>query len=553
MDGLAETIKAAVDHHNAGRLETASGIYQEILHHHPGQPDALHLLGLIAAQIGHHDDALGLFDQAIDSDPQVPLFHKNKAIVLEAMGDWAEAISEYQQSLRLGPNDIETLEQLESLIGQVERQAHIAAQSRSLVIDGIEFLPLTSHGNGAAIISRSVDQRYFIKIEVSHDPDKANTLEQEKEIMEYLNGQGCVTCPKFHRYGTIPIDRLTASLNDQQKTIVLNSGQDSLPYIIQDYIEEIGWAPVPDMVIALLEQKSLGVYHGDLRPDNLGFDDSTGICYFVDYDQAEYLDDATRDLNNIDFLHWCDRRAREKYRKFGFKSFLNYFQGIELESHVLPLFENTAFNIGRTTVFKRQETTLAECGIYHTLQTSSLFSKGERDLDARQPLLDGIVFSPDERVLDVGCNAGLLSIYLSDRGCRVRGIDIDRSIIYAARLIGHILRKEIEFECLDLDLEEIGSDYDTVMLFSVIHHTRNLEANALNISQRCHRIVIECRLEEHGAKPDDGTWIETSVWNCAGVGELVARLEGLFPGFTLKRNHGQVDRSRYILEFTDGN
>ena len=143
-------------------------------------------------------------------------------------------------------------------------------------------------------------------------------------------------------------------------------------------------------------------------------------------------------------------------------------------------------------------------------------------------------------------------MYLSDRGCQVKGIDIDQSIIYGAQLISHILRKDIDFECLDLDKREIGDDYDTVMLFSVIHHTRNLEANALSISKRCHRIIIECRLQERGAKPEHGTWIETSVWKCANLDELVTRLEKLFPGFSLTKNHGQVDRGRYILEFTDG-
>jgi 2-polyprenyl-3-methyl-5-hydroxy-6-metoxy-1,4-benzoquinol methylase len=301
-----------------------------------------------------------------------------------------------------------------------------------------------------------------------------------------------------------------------------------------------------DMILSLIEQKNLGVYQGDMKPGNLRIDPVSGICYFVDYDQAEFLDEEVMNLDNVSFFDWCNKRAKEKY---DFPSFLQYFPGLDFDSHFMSYFRNGSFNIGATTIFSRQQTTLAECGVYHALREESIYSDGERDIDDRRPLLDAIVFAPGERVLDVGCNAGLVSTYLYDRGCRVTGIDLDQSIIYGARVVANILRKDIRYECLDLDEDDIPGEFDTVTLFSVLHHTRNVARNAERIAAKCRRILIECRLEEAGAKPEDGIWQATSNWKYDRVDDLIAMLEGLFPGFGLVTNHGKGDRSRYLLEF----
>jgi len=48
-------LKKAVGLHQAGKLKSAEALYLTILEHNPAQPDALHLLGVIAHQ-GHDND-----------------------------------------------------------------------------------------------------------------------------------------------------------------------------------------------------------------------------------------------------------------------------------------------------------------------------------------------------------------------------------------------------------------------------------------------------------------------------------------------------------------
>lgn len=53
-----------MEHHAAGRLSQAEEIYRQILEKDPANPDALHLLGLLAHKVGRHADAIDLIEKA---------------------------------------------------------------------------------------------------------------------------------------------------------------------------------------------------------------------------------------------------------------------------------------------------------------------------------------------------------------------------------------------------------------------------------------------------------------------------------------------------------
>ena len=62
MATIPEAFAIAIQHHQAGRLQAAEQIYRQILAVEPNHADAIHLLGVIAAQAGKHEDAVETLD-----------------------------------------------------------------------------------------------------------------------------------------------------------------------------------------------------------------------------------------------------------------------------------------------------------------------------------------------------------------------------------------------------------------------------------------------------------------------------------------------------------
>jgi predicted TPR repeat methyltransferase len=86
-------LAVAMARHRDGQLEEAERMYRQALRWQPDQPDAYHLLGMLAAQCDRTDKALPLFEQAIALNPAVPEFHTNygNALILAARIDDADA------------------------------------------------------------------------------------------------------------------------------------------------------------------------------------------------------------------------------------------------------------------------------------------------------------------------------------------------------------------------------------------------------------------------------------------------------------------------------
>ena len=61
---IQQALDLALQHHEVGELSKAEAIYQQILQADPNQPVALHLLGVIAHQVGKHDTAVDLIMKA---------------------------------------------------------------------------------------------------------------------------------------------------------------------------------------------------------------------------------------------------------------------------------------------------------------------------------------------------------------------------------------------------------------------------------------------------------------------------------------------------------
>ena len=103
MPTIPEILVQAVAHHQAGRLSVAEEMYRQVLAVDPHQPDALHLLGILALDGGRHNEAIDFINRAIQRKANFPDFHINLARAHRALRNFPEAIASCRRALQLSP------------------------------------------------------------------------------------------------------------------------------------------------------------------------------------------------------------------------------------------------------------------------------------------------------------------------------------------------------------------------------------------------------------------------------------------------------------------
>jgi tetratricopeptide (TPR) repeat protein len=99
-----QAIDLALQHHNAGRFPEAENIYQQILRDDPNHPVALHLLGVIAHQLGKNEVAVDLINKAIAIMPDYAQAYSNLGTALKELGRLDEAVTSYDKALAIKPD-----------------------------------------------------------------------------------------------------------------------------------------------------------------------------------------------------------------------------------------------------------------------------------------------------------------------------------------------------------------------------------------------------------------------------------------------------------------
>ncbi len=101
---VLEALNIAAGHHRAGNLEEANEIYRSILTVEPHQPDALHLLGVLAGQTGRAKEGIYFIQQAVTARPDFAAAWSNLGRLYADDGCLAESVKCYKQVTILTPN-----------------------------------------------------------------------------------------------------------------------------------------------------------------------------------------------------------------------------------------------------------------------------------------------------------------------------------------------------------------------------------------------------------------------------------------------------------------
>lgn len=113
---LQQAMQSANTLHEAGNLAQAEALYRRILQQAPREPDALHMLGVIAYQVGSYPAALELINSAISARDTDPAFFVNLGITHAAMQHINQAEACYRRALAMNPNIAEANSNLAGIL-----------------------------------------------------------------------------------------------------------------------------------------------------------------------------------------------------------------------------------------------------------------------------------------------------------------------------------------------------------------------------------------------------------------------------------------------------
>lgn len=106
-DPLAATVAEALDHQLAGRFDEALKLYEDVLDRQPNQADALHYRGVLAYQVGDNEAAIDFLRRALRVDPDRPAAWCDLGAALRANRQLEEAGQALDKAIHADPGLVE--------------------------------------------------------------------------------------------------------------------------------------------------------------------------------------------------------------------------------------------------------------------------------------------------------------------------------------------------------------------------------------------------------------------------------------------------------------
>jgi len=189
---LQKTFRAAVAHHQAGRLSHAEALYRKIIAGQPNEARALHLLGVIAHQRGCEEEAEEWVRQAISVNGHPAAeFCITLGTVFAARGQPAEAVGCFQEAIALRPEYAEAHQHLGRMLLACGRVEEAAAQFEKV----LQLTPgdaAAHHDMGSVFVERKMPAEAMACFEKAVELDPRHA-EAWNNLGNVLRGRGQLT------------------------------------------------------------------------------------------------------------------------------------------------------------------------------------------------------------------------------------------------------------------------------------------------------------------------------------------------------------------------
>ncbi len=135
-------LEQALSLQKQGSLSEAESIYRDILAREPDNVHALHLLGMIADEMGMHAEAVNLISRAVEISPDFVQAHYNLGNAFLKSGLVGSAVESYEAALKIDPTYANALETLVPLVRKLGKGHELLPFLKELEALEPESLPV---------------------------------------------------------------------------------------------------------------------------------------------------------------------------------------------------------------------------------------------------------------------------------------------------------------------------------------------------------------------------------------------------------------------------
>ncbi len=315
------------------------------------------------------------------------------------------------------------------------------------------------------------NKKHFLKVELFKHSKKTNDLKAEANFLKFLTHSGCICHPNFIKEGVLVSNR---------------------PYFITEKINKKGEASLPDILLSVLEQQKAGIFHHDIKMDNIIFDGT--LAKLIDYDQADFRNEMKSLFTKESVEYFIKNQTPNWIEDCKIQGLEGDFD--KALKNCMDLFVDNSFNFEKTTLYKKMMLKNGKELPYYRVNGDGIFSEGRFNLEKIYPILNKIVFEKDEDVLDLGCNTGSLSFYLKKRGCFVHSVDVDSDALICTKILSNLQGLKIRVSMIDLEKEKFPKKYNTIFLLNDDFLKTVFLEDLDSILNQAERLVVKIKNEE---------------------------------------------------------
>lgn len=160
--------------HRQGLLEQAQAAYEALLVVDPAHADALHMLGVIAVQVGDPHRAVLLLGQSLALQPHNPAVHYNLGVALKDVGQPEQALQSYDRAVALQPGHMQAHFNRGLALQDLERNGEaLLAYDQVIALQPDHMLALMNRGNVLRALNQHADALRSYSSAIALQPDSA--------------------------------------------------------------------------------------------------------------------------------------------------------------------------------------------------------------------------------------------------------------------------------------------------------------------------------------------------------------------------------------------